>query len=80
MDTANIISFDCLACEQMKGKLSTEEWSKLYMGEDGTTTFYVDAVNGKFAKSSTEEVLQEIGDKSIDEMFKFITEKRLQMK
>lgn len=50
---------------------------QLYMGEDGTTTFYIDAVNGKFAKSSTEEVLHEIGDKSIDEMFKFITEERL---
>ena len=63
---------------KMKGKLSTEEWEQLYMGEDGTTTFYVDAVNGKFAKSSTEEVLHDIGNKSIDEMFKFITEKRLQ--
>lgn len=81
IEKGSIISFDCLACEQMKmkGKLSTEEWKQLYMGEDGTTTFYVDAVNGKFAKSSTEEILHDIGNKSIDEMFKFITEKRLQM-
>lgn len=74
-DKFKAISFDCLAVKQlnMKDKLSEEDWNKLYMGEDGTTTFFIDAVNEKFAKSSTETEYKDINGKSIDEMFNEIT-------
>ena len=50
-----VVSFDNLAIEQLDPKrLMTErEYSRFYMGEDGNFTFYIDAVNGKFARCST---------------------------
>lgn len=49
------ISFDNLALKQMgiKDILSPEEWDRLYMGDDGQFTMYVDAVKSEFAVSST---------------------------
>lgn len=49
------VSFDNLAIKQLdiKNIMNDEEWSKFFMGNDGEYTFYVDAVEGKFAKSST---------------------------
>lgn len=49
-----IISFDNLAIEQLdvKSILSKEEFDKIYMGDDGEFTFFVDLVKGNFAKSS----------------------------
>ena len=49
------MSFDNLGIEQLDPKrlMSDEEWEKCFMGEDGSFTFYIDAVNGKFAKCST---------------------------
>lgn len=51
----DVVSFDNLGIEQLDPKrlMSDEEWGKCYMGEDGSFTFYIDAVNGKFAKCST---------------------------
>lgn len=76
-DKFKAISFDCLAVKQlnMKDKLSDEEWDKLYMGEDGTTTFFINAVTEQFSKSSTEINYIDINNKSVDEMFKIITTK-----
>lgn len=76
----NVISFDNLALEQlnMKSKMSEATWNKLYMGDDGTTTFYIDCVNKQFAQSSTSLL-----DKryplldNIDDMFKVITENKI---
>lgn len=76
----NVISFDNLALEQldMKSKLSETTWNKLYMGDDGTTTFYIDCVNKQFAQSSTS-----LFDKryplldNIDDMFKVIIENKI---
>ena len=50
-----IVSFDNLGIEQLDPKrlMSDEEWEKCFMGEDGSFTFYIDAVNGKFARCST---------------------------
>ena len=55
IDRFNTISFDNLAIEQLDVKrlMSDEEWEQFYMGDDGTSTFYVDMVEQKFAKSST---------------------------
>lgn len=73
-DGFNAVSFDCLACEQlhMKDKLTATQWNNLYMGEDGTTTFYINAVNNTYAKSSTETKFKQMLNNSIDEMFKSI--------
>lgn len=68
------VMFDCLAVEQlnMKDYISKEEWDTLYMGADGTTTFYIDAVNKTFAKSSTETEYKDISDMTVEEMFNYI--------
>lgn len=49
------VSFDCLAVSQLnlKDKVSDDDWKKLYMGNDGSFTMYVDLVNGTYATSST---------------------------
>jgi len=50
-----ILSFDNLAIEQLKLKrwLTNESWNKFFMGDDSTFTMYIDAVENKFAGSST---------------------------
>lgn len=70
-----VVSFDNLALEQlnMKDKINKDVWEESYMGDDGTSTFYIDCVNEEFAKSSTAPL-----DKryklldNVDEMFKVI--------
>jgi hypothetical protein len=49
------IMFDNLAIQQLglKRFFSDEGWEKIYMGNDGQYTMYVDAVEGKFAINST---------------------------
>lgn len=50
-----VLSFDNLAIEQLKLKrwLTNESWGEFYMGDDSTFTMYIDAVENKFAGSST---------------------------
>ena len=73
-----LISFDNLAIEQLNVKrlLSDEEWESFYQGDDGTSTFYIDAIEQKFAQSSTAtfEKRYDIGELGMDEMFKIITD------
>lgn len=73
-----LISFDNLAIEQLcvKRLLSDEEWESFYQGDDGTSTFYIDAIEQKFAQSSTApfEKRYDIWELGIDEMFKIITD------
>lgn len=49
-----VISFDNLALEQLhiKDALLEEEWSKLYMGEEGQHSMYIDAVKEEYAQNS----------------------------
>ena len=70
-----VVSFDNLALEQLhiKDKLDKETWEENYMGDDGSSTFYIDCVNKQFAKSS----IQPLNERyslldSVDEMFKKI--------
>lgn len=51
------IGFDNLALEQLdiKNLLSEAEWEKLYMGNEGSHSMYVDAVKGEFARTSRSE-------------------------
>lgn len=51
----DVVSFDNLAIKQLEPKrlMSEEQWERFYLGDDGFATLYVDAVERKFAKSST---------------------------
>ena len=71
-----VVSFDNFAIKQLhlKDKLSEKEWETLYGGDDGTVTFFVDLVEGVFARSSLSSIVYTIGDKTIDEMFEIIRE------
>ena len=48
------LSFDNLAVEQLNIRrlLTSEGWSRFYMGDDGSFTMYIDAVEGTYAKTS----------------------------
>ena len=69
-----VLSFDNLALEQLpvRNILTANEWDEMYQGDDGTSTFFINLVDGTFGINSltTKEERVEIGDKSIDEMFK----------
>jgi hypothetical protein len=50
-----VISFDNLGIQQLElqRQVSPDEWSSLYQGDDGEHTFYIDAVKGEVARTST---------------------------
>lgn len=49
-----VISFDNLALEQLNVRelITEEQWSKCYQGDEGTSTFAIDLVTGKFSMNS----------------------------
>ena len=75
-----VVSFDNLALEQLhvKENISQDEWDERYMGDDGETSFYIDAVSGIFAKNSTvsKDINYSINEQSIEEMFNVIKENK----
>lgn len=50
----DVISFDNLAIQQLDAKrlVNSEQWSELFQGEEGTSTFAVDMVKGVFSLNS----------------------------
>lgn len=72
-----IVSFDNLAINQLwvRSLLGEEVWRQSYMGDDGTFTFYIDAVRDEFAVSSTSPRIPRDG-RSVREMFAVIREAR----
>ena len=70
------MGFDNLALEQLgvKSLLAEEDWNRFYMGDEGSSTFYIDLVSKTFARSSLETENFPLLN-SIDEMFRFIREK-----
>lgn len=73
-------SFDCLAIEQLEvNKLvSKEEFERLYLGDDGHFTMYIDIPNRKYAISSTYPVEKRFNlpkNESIIEIFKTVRER-----
>lgn len=70
-----VVSFDNLALEQLDVRrlLSDRQWEEFYQGEDGTSTYYIDMVERKFAKSSTApfDKRYDLLD-SVDEMFQMV--------
>lgn len=75
----NVVSFDNLSIEQLDVKrlLSDKEWEEFYQGNDGTSTYYIDMVERKFAKSST-AALDKRYDllDSVDDMFNAIIKEK----
>lgn len=75
------IAFDNLALEQLNIKrfLTKNEWDRFYQGEEGSSTFYINLVDGTFGINSltTQEERWPIGDKTIDEMFEEVQKWRL---
>lgn len=70
-----VVSFDNKAIEQLDVQrlMSPEKWETFFMGDEGTSTFYIDMVNRKFAQNSTAP-LDERFDllNSVDEMFNVV--------
>lgn len=77
-DKFNVVSFDNLAIEQLniKSVLSKEEWDRFYMGDEGTSSMYIDLVTRKFGISSlcSESEMIPIMDNVVD-MFKVVKQK-----
>lgn len=73
-----VVSFDNLALDQLDVKrlLSEEEWNSFYIGDEGSSSMYVDLVTGKFGISSLESPsnMWPIMD-DIKDMFKVVKEK-----
>ena len=69
----DVVSFDNLAIKQLEPKrlMSEEQWERFYMGDDGEYTFYCDAVERKFAKSSTSFTRYNLMD-DVADMFNII--------
>lgn len=69
----NVISFDNLAIEHLdlKNQVAEDIWKYSYMGDEGSYTFYIDAVNKKFALSSLSPIQYDLRN-NVDEMFNYI--------
>ena len=74
-DGFRTVEFDNLALEQLsvKDMVSEDMWNKHFMGSDGDYTFFVNLVDGYFAKNSTSSIHYPLMD-SVDEMFRFLQE------
>ena len=73
-----IVSFDCLASEQLdiKNMVPEEKYTMFYQGDDGTSTFYIDTVRKEFSVSSSSDKREKISEEStIKEMFDRIRRK-----
>jgi len=69
----DVFSFDNLAIEHLnvESLVKKDRWDELYMGDEGQYTFFIDAVNKKFAVSSLSEEQYDLMD-NVDDMFKYI--------
>lgn len=72
------IAFDNLALEQLdiKNRIPKDIWDEYYQGDDGTLSFYINAVERTFALNSLVEQnnMYPIRNRNIKEMFKYIKE------
>lgn len=73
-----LISFDNLALSQLnvKDKVSEDCWARNYMGDDGTFTFFIDLVKGRYASDSLTSEIYAIKHWNIDTMFQDIQERK----
>jgi hypothetical protein len=67
------LCFDNLALDQLnvKDAIGAEKWESFYMGDDGSYTFFVDLVEGKFCKNSISQDRNDMSlfGNNIDTMF-----------
>ena len=72
-----ILSFDNLAIKQLNLNrwFVDESWEEFYMGDDGTFTMYLDAVDNKYAGSSTHKERFDV-DQDIKKMFEYVRSTR----
>ena len=72
------VEFDNLALEQLsvKDKISDKIWEQHYMGDEGGFTFFINLVDGYFAKNSTDSHHYPLMD-SMLEMFQFLQNQQL---
>lgn len=72
-----ILSFDNLAIKQLDLKrwLTDESWNEFYMGDDATFTFYIDAIENKYAGSSTHKERYAVS-KDLQKMFANVRKER----
>lgn len=72
----NVVSVDNLAVKQLSlvSKIPEEYMKRVYLGEDGRFTMYVDTVNQQYATSSTSpnKARHDYTDETITDMFKTI--------
>lgn len=68
------LSFDNLAITQLDIRrfFTPQGWDKFYMGDDGLYTMYLDLVEDKFAKSSTQNIRYDIENRSLYQMIDHI--------
>ena len=73
----DVVSFDNLAIEHLnvKSLVKQDKWNELYMGDEGQYTFFIDAVNKKFAVSSLSEEQYDLMD-SVDDMFRYVKKRK----
>lgn len=59
-----VLSFDNLAIKQLElqSKMPADQWTLFYQGDDGNHTFYVDAVKGEVARTSTSDTRYKISE------------------
>ena len=71
----DVVSFDNLAIEHLnvESLVKKDRWDELYMGDEGQYTFFIDAVNKKFAVSSLSEEQYDLMD-NVDDMFRKVRE------
>lgn len=71
-----VVSFDNLAISQLEPKrfLTKDQWSQMFMGDDGFATMYVDMVKQEFALNSTSTDRYPLKE-SIVEMFQVVHKK-----
>ena len=69
-DRFKAVAFDNLAVSQLlvRDRVGEEQYEKLYMGDDGDFTMYLDMVKHQYAKSST-HTPHWIDAESVDELF-----------
>ena len=76
------VSFDNLALEQLDVKriLTPEEWDEIFMGEEGTSSMFIDLVTKKFGISSlaSEDEMMPMLD-NIRDMFQIVKHKARQL-
>ena len=74
-DGFRTVEFDNLALEQLsvQNLVSAKVWRQHFMGDDGKFTYFINLVDGYFAKNSTSQIHYPLMD-SADEMFQFLQE------